>query len=252
MFMRFLQLKVNSKSVDDFKSFYKDTIFPKLQEMPGCLFAGLISSQVNNEFISLTFWQTLFQAENYEKQGVFKNLFDKAKPYLSESNEWKIQLSDNMELEYKPVNEEPEIKKYSVKAHSNINKDFNLSDTNFFVRIVSAKIQEGKVGEFKNIYTNVIIPGLKLVNGCRYVYLIESINKDDEFISLTIWDNKKDADDYEASGKYEELVEKIRHTFSQFYLWKMSLEKDFNAKVQTTEDLKVEHYNLVTGKSFNK
>jgi hypothetical protein len=47
-----------------------------------------------------------------------------------------------------------------------------------------------------------------------------------------------------------ELVEKIRHTFSQFYLWKMALEKDYSAKVKTTDDLKVQAYNLVSGKSF--
>ncbi len=35
-----------------------------------------------------------------------------------------------------------------------------------------------------------------------------------------------------------------------FYLWEMAHEKDYNAKVQTTEDLKVEGYNLVTGKNF--
>ena len=74
MFMRFLQLKIDSQSMTEFKEFYEDTIFPRLQKMPGCLFAGLIGSKNNNEFVSLTFWQTLEQAENYEKKGVFKNL----------------------------------------------------------------------------------------------------------------------------------------------------------------------------------
>ncbi len=251
MFMRFLQLKINSSSVDQFKKFYEETISPGLQKMSGCRFAGLISSQ-KNEFISLTFWDTSAQAENYEKLGVFKNLFEESKPFLSESTEWKINLSDKMELEYSSVDEEPVIKKYSVKAQKNDDADLSISGSNMFVRIVSAKIHKSKLEEFKKLYTEELIPELKSVKGCRYVYLIESTNEEDEFISLTIWDDKEAAENYEASGKYSELVNKVKHTFSQFYLWKMALEKDYNAKVQTTEDLKVEGYNLVAGKNFIK
>ncbi len=250
MFMRFLLLKIETQHIDEFKKFYEETVSPSLQNMPGCLFAGLISSPHINEFISLTFWEKLIHAENYEKEGVFHALIDQARPFLSESTEWKIHLSDNVELEYAPISEEPVIKKYSVKAQKNYGEKFKMASSNMFVRIVSAKIQEGKLDEFKKIYTEIIIPELKSVKGCRYVYLIESINEQDEFISLTIWDNKEDADKYESSGKFAELVNQIKHTFSQFYLWKMALEKSYNAKVQTTEDLKVEQYNLVTGKSF--
>ncbi len=252
MFMRFLQLKIDSQSMTEFKEFYENTIFPRLQKMPGCLFAGLIGSKNNNEFVSLTFWQTLEQAENYEKKGVFKNLFDDSKPFLSESTEWKINLSDKMELEYTQVIEEPVIKKYSVRAQKNKDEEISISDANMFVRVVSVKIHKSKLEEFKKLYSEIIIPELKSVKGCRYVYLIESINEEDEFISLTIWDNKEDADEYESKGKFTELVKKVRHTFSQFYLWKMALEKDYNAKVQTTEDLRVDHYNLVAGKNFVK
>ncbi len=249
MFMRFLQLKINSNSVDEFKKFYETTISPRLQNMSGCLFAGLISSP-ENEFISLTFWKSLEEAEKYEKLGVFKNLFDESKPFLAESTEWKINLSDSNELKYSPIDEEPVIKKFSVKAQKSDETDSSVPTSDLFVRIVSVKIHVSKIEEFKDLYSSIIIPELESINGCRNVYLIESVNEENEFISLTIWDNKKNADEYEASGKFAELINKVKHTFSQFYLWKMALEKDFNAKVQTTEDLKVEKYNLVTGKNF--
>jgi heme-degrading monooxygenase HmoA len=251
MYMRFLQLKIDIHFIDKFKKFYEETVYPKLQTMPGCLFACLIKSgHENNEFISLTFWDNLSQAENYEKNGVFYNLIEQSRPFLSESTEWKIHLSENIELQYAPVSEEPVIKKYSVKAQKNSYENMNISNTNMFVRIVSVKVQDDKLDEFKKIYTEVIIPELKAVQGCQNAYLIESINEVDEYISLTVWNDKESADKYESSGKFDELVKKIKHTFSQFYLWKMALEKDYNAKVKTTEDLKVERYNLVTGKSF--
>jgi heme-degrading monooxygenase HmoA len=250
MFMRFLQLKIDQQHKKQFMKFYEDVVSLRLKKIPGCLFAGLINSPENNEFISLTFWKTLAQAEDYEKDGTFKELLDQAKPFLTESTEWKVQLSNKMELEYAPVNEEPVIKKYIIKA-INDGEKLAAMNSNMFVRVVSAKIQNGKQEEFKKIYTNVIIPELKSVKGCRYVYLMESINEKDEFISLTIWDNKEAAAVYESSGKYTDLVNKIKHTFSQFYLWKMALEKIYNANVQTTEDLKIDRYDFVAVNSFN-
>jgi len=59
------------------------------------------------------------------------------------------------------------------------------------------------------------------------------------------------SDEYENSGKFEELTNKVKHTFSHFYLWKMALEHETNGKIQTSEDMKVDHYTMVAGKSFS-
>ena len=251
MFMRLLQLELNPDHIDEFKNFYDQTVIQQLQKMPGCIFAGLIKSgPEDTEFISLTFWETQQNAEEYEKSEVFKGLMDQARPFLSESNEWKIQLSDKMELEYAPVAEEPVVKKYTVEVQKEKDGKPKFQSSQMYVRIVSLKIQEGKMDEFKKIYLDTIIPALQNTSGCRHVFLTESINEKDDFISVTIWDDKKYADVYESSGSFKELVEKIRHTFSQFYLWKVALEKDYSAKVKTTDDMKVQAYNLVSGKSF--
>lgn len=251
MFMRLLQLQIEPVHIDQFKSFYETTVFPQLQEMPGCMFAGLIKSKPEeNEFISLTFWQEQAQAENYEKSGTFQKLFDQAKPFLSESAEWKMQLSKDMKLEYVQPTEKPKIKKYTVAVQNKNTNEVKIQSSEMFVRIVSNKIQEGKLDEFKEIYSNEIIPTLQSVEGCRYAFLTESVSEKNEFISVTIWDKKEDADKYESSGKFNELVDKIKHTLSQFYLWKMALEKDYSAKVATTDDLKVDHYDIVFGKNF--
>ena len=251
MFMRFLQVKIKTDYIVQFRNFYENTVLTELQKISGCLFAGLIKSgPEENEFASLTFWETQEQAENYENSDVFQNLIELAKPFLSESAEWKIQLSDKMELEYAPVTEEPVIKKYSVADTGDDSEKINTKNPQMYIRIVSMKIQDGKLNEFKELYHNKIIPALKSTQGCRHVFLTQSVQEKDEFISITIWDSKKDADAYEASGKFAELVSKLEETFSQFYLWKMYLEKDYSAKVKTSEDIKVDKYSLVTGKSF--
>lgn len=250
MFMRLLQVKLNPTYTEQFKNFYDETVLPQLQKMPGCIFAGLIKSGPENEFISLTFWGIQQNEEEYEKSETFKGLLNQAKPFLSESNEWKIQLSDKMELEYAPISEEPEIKKYTVELQKDEDDKIKFQNPKMYLRIVSMKIQNDKLDEFKKIYLENVIPALKETEGCRYVFLTESINEKDEFISVTIWDDKTYADKYESSGTFEELVSKIKHTFSQFYLWKMDLEKEYNAKIKTTDDMKVEAYNIITGKSF--
>ena len=74
MFMRILQLNLNPDFIEEFKKFYQETVEPRLQNVDGCLFASLIKSKPDkDEFISLTFWKTQQQAENYEKAKFLKS-----------------------------------------------------------------------------------------------------------------------------------------------------------------------------------
>ncbi len=251
MFMRFLQLKLNEHHIDEFIKFYEADVLSELHKTAGCLFAGLIKSKPEeNEFISLTFWQTQQQAEDYESSGAFQKLFEKAKAFLAESAEWKIQLSENMELELGDKDEEPVIKKYSVQAQNGAGVELSIDSSNMFVRILSMIIREDKIEEFKKLYSEIIIPALRKTKGCKYIFLTESIIEKNEFISVTVWDSKDDADEYESAGKFNELTEKIKHTFSEFFLWKMSLEKKYGSRLKTSDDFKIGHYDVVTGKSF--
>jgi heme-degrading monooxygenase HmoA len=251
MFMRLFQVKVNPAYTEQFKNFYEVSVFPQLQKMTGCIFAGLIKSGPdNNEYISITFWETLKNAEDFENSEIFNDLITKEKSFFSESNEWKIQLSDRMELEYAPVIEEPVVKKYSVELQKENGDKLVLKNPQMYLRIVSLKIQKNLIDEFKKFYLDKIIPALKETEGCRHVFLSENLIEKDEFISVTIWDSKKHVEDYEGGGKFKDLVEQIKHTFSQFYLWKIDLENEYNAKIKTTDDMQVKTYDLVTGKSF--
>jgi quinol monooxygenase YgiN len=248
--MRFVELNVERAKINEFRNIYSTVVIERLHSIPGCRFAGLIeSSDKEDEYISLTLWDNQEHAEEYEKSGVYNELLEKIKPYLQNSSEWKIQLSENMELEYKPVIEEPEIKKYSVQVQSDSSTAKNI-DSKLYVRIVSLSIQNGKENDFKKLYNDEIIPALLSMQGCRYAYLTQSIKESNSFISVTIWDKKEDADFYDKSGKFKELIDKASSTFSQIYRWKMALEKDFDASIKTSEDVKVGKYNIVTGKNF--
>jgi heme-degrading monooxygenase HmoA len=49
--------------------------------------------------------------------------------------------------------------------------------------------------------------------GHRFHHLLESVDVPGESISLTAWDSREDAEAYESSGAYEDLVAK----FGNFY-----------------------------------
>ena len=253
MFMRFIQLKINMDYREIIKQFYNDSIIPELQKINGCLFAGLIqSNRSSDELISMTLWKTKAQAEAFEKSEVFQKLMKRFKPFLSESSEWKIQLSEDLQVQYTPVQEEPVLSEFEVTAQSSKSGGEALENPRMYVRLVSLKLQEDKVDEFRRIYIDQIIPALNAWQGCQYAYLIESLRHRNEIISVTIWENKKDADVYEESGKFAELIDKVKHTFSEFYRWKMALEKNIGGEVRTSDDMKVDYYGVVSARRFEE
>jgi heme-degrading monooxygenase HmoA len=251
MFMRLLQLNIQDRFIRSFREFYEKDVIPKLKKMPGCKFVALIESGAkDNEFISLTLWEKQNQAENYESGEVFKNLFDRVQSYLSDSAEWKVQLSENLELEYKSVKEEPVIQKYNVAIQSDSDISETADKNLLYVRIVSLTIQKGKEEEFKNIYSSEIIPVLLSTKGCLYAYLTQNVENENSYISVTIWDSKKNAEYYESSGRFNELVKKVMHTFSDFYRWKLALENESSTSIKTSDDMQVTNYVMVTGKKL--
>jgi quinol monooxygenase YgiN len=252
MFMRFTYLKINPEYQELLPPFYNKIVLPELQKIEGCLFGGLVkSSESSADYVSVTLWKSREQAESYEKGKSYAKLMDKIKPYLAESSEWKVHLSENLELNYDSGLEEPVIREYRVTTQKLPDEEPVPGGNPLYVRLVSVKLQEGKLSEFRRLYNEEIVPVLQNTNGCRYIYLTESLQGDNEIVSITVWDSKKDADEYENSGQFDELIQKVKHTFSHFYQWKMQLEKEDGSKLKTSDDLKVDYYGMVSGKRFD-
>jgi quinol monooxygenase YgiN len=173
-----------------------------------------------------------------------------ALPYLSDSTEWKVQLSKNFELEYQPVPQEPVVKSYTMTAQTDSEVPPQEAADRMYLRIVSAKVQPQKMNELRKIYAEEIIPELRATRGCRYAYLTEGIEETNEAISVTIWSSKENADAYDQGGGFAKLLDKVRHTFSEVYQWKMALEREFSGEVVSSGDPDVEGYSIVAGKRF--
>jgi quinol monooxygenase YgiN len=249
--MRLVQVKVKSETADQLPLLYSEKIIPALQQTAGCLYASLIKSTQNkDEAISMTLWDSLDHAEAYEQGGQFQKLLNDVTPFLSDSSEWKIQLSKDFSWEYIPSHEEPVVKSYRVTTSFPKPPSTGELASQLYVRILSVRLKPGKLEEFAALYNAEILPMLHKVHGCQYAFLTEGVHEWNEVISVTIWDRKEAADVYEESGLFRKLTRKVQHTFSELYQWKLSVEKRSPVQVSSTEDLNVSGYNVVSGKVF--
>ena len=86
-----------------------------------------------------------------------------------------------------------------------------------FVRMTFTKIDPASAEAVKALYYRDEIRGvLERQKGHRFhYYLLEAVDVPGEGVSVTAaWDSREDAEAYERSGAYEELVAKFGHFYT--------------------------------------
>jgi quinol monooxygenase YgiN len=81
------------------------------------------------------------------------------------------------------------------------------------VRLTFCKFLPDKIAEARKIYNEQIIPVVKKQKGNLRIYLLEPVDTADDFISVSEWKSKEDADAYNNSGLYKALVNKLEKVF---------------------------------------
>ena len=249
MYVRFIELKIDPDSLKFLQSFYETFVWQELQKQPGCLYTAMVQNHKSElEFIFLTLWENLDDAVIYENSDAFSNFQKQIQPFLSESTEWKMQLDENLKLEYKPVQETPQFSGYQIIAKYDSQTTKIKQESPIFLRLVSIKLQQNKTADFRKVYTQKIIPALRKTPGCLYAYLIEPVSGDEQLVSMTIWESRAYAEAYEKSGLFTELTAQASHTFSTVFQWKISLDKEQAKNMRTSDDMQIRTYELVSGK----
>ena len=83
-----------------------------------------------------------------------------------------------------------------------------------FVRMTFTKTDPAHYDEAIALFNSEEVSGvLARQKGHRFHYLIRSVDEPTDYVSVTAWDSREDAEAYERSGTYEELTGK----FMQFY-----------------------------------
>jgi len=251
MFLRLVQAKVDPAKSQEFGKVYAEEIIPALQGAKGCLYAGLWQSVRSlEEMVSLTLWASQKYVDQYEQSGLYEKLLGKSRPFFLERDEWKLQLSEDLRLEYGPVTEDPVVKSYDDASKSRKAVPKPIHAVCPFFRIVSMVAQPGRIDDFKGVYYNDVLPALREVPGCCYVQLAQSVRNPNEFISFTVWKSERDAEAYESSGMFAQLVGMLKPTLSALFQWKMEEGDDSGQHTATSEDLLVHGYRNVTGMAF--
>jgi heme-degrading monooxygenase HmoA len=83
-----------------------------------------------------------------------------------------------------------------------------------FARLTFISVHPDNAQELKRIYNEEVVPVVKNQKGNIGIWLLEPTNSEDEFISLTEWTSKVEADAYEQSGTYRALVDKLKDKYT--------------------------------------
>ena len=251
MYLRMVQAKVKPESVQQLRRFYEEKIIPMLSQMEGCVHASLLQSTARAEdCFSLSLWQQRQHADAYEKSGVFSKLLEQASQFFETSSDWNLHLTNDLTLQYDPVPERPTVTVFHLPTNHAATIFPRDRSTHVYIRIVTPQIRQGKMQEFKKIFTEDVLPKLRSAKGCLHAFLIQNVKHAEQVVSLTIWSDRQAADEYERSGLFATLTENLEHCFSEMYQWKRQLERESRSLIVTSEDLSVEGYHVLTGKSF--
>ena len=250
MFMRFLQLKIRSAEIQGLAQVYEERILPALDSAMGCLGAFLVQSVHRpEEVISLTIWQSEEDSSSYERSGLFMRLVASTRPFFAESTEWKLALSKDFTLEYTADAAEPDPELYTISSSSVRELPSAQKKPPAFMRIVSLHHKTGKLDEYRELYEREIIPALLVTHGCAYACLSTPAREPNESISVTLWNSRAEADDYERSGLFQQLLDKVKHTLSD--LSQLQMESIGTRLPSTTsQNIAVEGFHFIAGKNF--
>lgn len=251
MFMRLVQVRVKEGFLPAVTRVYSRVIAPGLASAAGCRYAGLLQSvHHSDECLSLTIWESETEADAYEQSGLFSSLLEQVRPFQADSSELRLQLSNELKLEYLPVPGAPVVSSYPVAAAQPPAPDEQVRPRTLWVRVVSLKIRPGKLAEFKTLYAGQAIPALRALKGCVYVYLLEKGDSPDEVLSVTGWDSRENAEMYEKGGMFDRLLESQKSLLSNLYQMKREMQGGGAGPTVTSDDVNVECYTVLVEESF--
>jgi heme-degrading monooxygenase HmoA len=249
--MRLLDVEVEKDGIDLLRRLYEEKVVTALSGVKGCRFAGLIQSVANpGRCLSLTLWDSPDDTAEYERSGLFGELIRESSVFFTKSIEYTIRLSEDLRVEYVPVSVEPVIHSYPIAAQSGTGKDARGLTSDLWVRIVSLRILQGRMDEFKKLYRDHSIPALRSAPGCIFVYLLENEVNRDQVFSVTIWKRHEDALAYEKSGVFDRLIELQKETLSKHAQEMLLTGGDDQSSSRGTGDVLVEHFSILAGRSF--
>ena len=231
MYLRLAHLHVKPGKRRDLRQFYEQRVLSALTETPGCMHAALLEGQ------------SFEHAEEYEKSGLPETLIEESEGLLEYEKQWKVELSQNLGVEYETAMRALEVEGFSVEDAGGRVDPRAGPQPYTYVRIVSVKADPEKIDEFKRRWDEVVIPALAQVKGCRFTFLSEGIRDRHHMLSVSLWDNEQAALKYEVSGRFDDLHRRLQDTLAHDHEWKTALGTGASAE----QEAQVRGYEIVAG-----
>jgi heme-degrading monooxygenase HmoA len=225
---------------------YARSVLSALRITEGCIFASLLQNTSNpQECISLTIWASRKTSTDYEESGLYLKLVDSLRPYFLESTEWKLELSEDLSLEYTPTQVEPTVERFddSVAGSENI---FRLKANPFAVHILTLSVQEDQIPTFESIFSKEIHPKYKLHKGFIDLIMVRQQRK---FHIVSFWDETVDIESSTGINSVTQLLESVYKIFPSFVRWKVSHNSTTHTSA-SSEDLTAAVYRCLTAEWF--
>lgn len=207
--MRLVRVRLSPGKTGEMRNLYREKILPELR-LAGCLFAALTeSAKLPDECVSLTLWNSWETIADYD-HGPFRRLLEEAKPFLAESSEWRVRLSDDQTLTYAPVKEPPKVSSYRVDA-ARTGKSFKDLETSAgYLRVIRLPIEPERFPGMRTHYAEHVLPTLRRAPGCLYAGLLTNLAMEGQIASMTVWTSRQHAEDYERSELFRDLMRTAR------------------------------------------
>ncbi len=248
MFLRMVSMNIQPEHSETMAREYEKNVISALRDQPGCSFASLLQNiSDRKDCISLTIWDAQSKADEYEKSGVFKKLVESLRSFYEESNEWELKLTDDLSIEYTPVQIDPSVKGFDDKetGREYIQK-FNV--TPYAVKIISLIVQPEKIKEFEEIFISKVIPKFSEQKGFIHIILLRKVN---EFNIISFWDETIDFLSPSGEEAVHSFTKSIFEMLPSSVKWQVS-HKATRSSFASSEEIKASMYRCLTGEWFSK
>lgn len=248
MFLRMVSMGVQANDSNMFAKAYDVNVIAALRRQPGCSFASLLQNVHDpKDCISVTIWESKSATEEYEKSGVFKALVESLRSFYVESNEFELKLTDDLSIEYTPIQNDPSIKQFDDNdTGKEYIQKFNV--TPYAAKIITLTVQPEKTQEFQDIFVEKVIPRFQEQKGFIHIILLR---KGNEFNIISFWDETIDLNDSTGGHSFSALTRNIFSLLPSSVQWQVS-HKASRSRFATTEEISASVYRCLTGEWFSK
>ena len=246
MFLRMVTHIIRAEDSEKNARTYAGSVLSGLRTTDGCVFAALLQESSNPQrCISLTIWSARDASVAYEESGLYQKLVDSLRPYFLETDEWKLELSEDLSLQYTPVRVEPSVEGFdeTLVASGSL---AGLKRNPFAVHILAVSVLEEHVGNFEKILASEIYNRYRHIKG--FLELV-TVRQQRTFFVISFWDETVDLQSSSGVHSLDRLGESVSAMLPSFIQWKATHKHEAQLSA-SSEDVKASVYRCLTAEWF--